>query len=81
MRLRVIGGGCSGLSYNLEFDERGEGDLVGEHNGFSVYIDRKSAVYLRGVMLDHQSGLSGKGFIFHNPNASNTCGCGESFSI
>ena len=81
LRLRVVGGGCSGLAYQLEFDAKVEGDLIGEHEGFSVFVDRKSAVYMRGVTLDHQSGLSGKGFIFHNPNASNTCGCGESFSI
>ena len=81
LRLKVVGGGCSGLSYALEFDGKTDGDMVGDHLGFSVYIDRKSAVYLRGVTLDHQGGLNGKGFVFHNPNASSTCGCGESFSL
>ena len=81
LRLGVKGGGCSGLSYRLEFDSKKEGDLVVPYAGFNVFLDRKSTIYLRGISLDHQKGLSGKGFVFHNPNASNTCGCGESFSI
>ncbi|MCW8132263.1 MAG: iron-sulfur cluster assembly accessory protein [Planctomycetota bacterium] len=81
LRLGVKGGGCSGLSYKLEFDQKKEGDLVIAYEGFSVFLDRKSTIYLRGVTLDHQKGLQGKGFVFHNPNATNTCGCGESFSV
>jgi len=81
LRLGVKGGGCSGLSYKLEFDLKKEGDLELPYDGFCVYLDRKSTIYLRGVTLDHQKGLQGKGFVFHNPNASNTCGCGESFSV
>lgn len=81
LRLSVKGGGCSGMSYKLEFDLKKEGDFVAQYDGFSSYLDRKSTIYLRGVTLDHQKGLSGKGFVFQNPNATNTCGCGESFSV
>jgi len=81
LRLGVKGGGCSGFSYRLEFDQKKEGDTVIPSEGFSVFLDRKSLIYLRGITLDYQKGLQGKGFVFHNPNASNTCGCGESFSV
>ena len=81
LRLGVKGGGCSGLSYHVAFDTEREGDHVIEHDGFRVFLDRKSTIYLRGIQVDHQGGLSGKGFVFKNPNASNTCGCGESFSV
>jgi len=81
LRLRVAGGGCSGLVYKLDFDEERPGDLVVAGEGFWIYVDRKSAIYLRDVILDHQSGLEGRGFVFKNPNAANTCGCGESFSL
>jgi len=81
LRLGIKGGGCSGLSYLLEFTEEREGDTVVDFEGFQVFLDRKSTIYLRGVTLDHQSGLDGRGFVFHNPQASNTCGCGESFSL
>lgn len=81
LRLGIKGGGCSGLSYLLEFTEEREGDTVVEFDDFRVFLDRKSTIYLRGVTLDHQGGLDGRGFLFHNPQASNTCGCGESFSI
>ena len=81
LRLGVSGGGCSGLVYKIEFSARQDGDLVLPHDGFDLLLDRKSAVYLRGVILDHQQGLGGKGFQFQNPNASNTCGCGESFAV
>lgn len=81
LRLAVSGGGCSGLVYKVEFDTRQEGDLVVPFEGFDVLMDRKSTIYLRGITLDHQQGLSGRGFQFHNPNASNTCGCGESFAV
>lgn len=81
LRLGVKGGGCSGFSYKLEFDQKKEGDIVVPYEQFNVYLDRKSTVYLRGITLDYQKGLSGKGFVFNNPNATNTCGCGESFAV
>jgi len=81
LRLGVKGGGCSGFAYKLEFDQKKEGDIAVEYSDFNVFLDRKSVIYLRGITLDHQKGLQGKGFVFHNPNASNTCGCGESFSV
>jgi iron-sulfur cluster assembly protein len=77
----VSGGGCSGLVYKVAFDARMEGDVVIPQNGFEVFMDRKSIIYLRGIVLDFQKGLSGRGFQFTNPNASNTCGCGESFAV
>jgi iron-sulfur cluster assembly accessory protein len=81
LRLGVSGGGCSGLVYNVEFDGHKEGDLVIDQDGFEIFLDRKSIIYLRGVILEFQKGLSGRGFQFRNPNASNTCGCGESFAV
>jgi len=81
LRLGINGGGCSGLVYNVEFDRRKDGDIVVAEDGFDIYLDRKSTIYLRGVTLDYQQGLSGRGFQFQNPNASNTCGCGESFAV
>jgi len=81
LRLSVKGGGCSGLVYKLEFDAKKDGDVEIPYAGFSLFMDKKSTIYLRGITLDHQKGLQGKGFVFHNPNASNTCGCGESFSV
>ena len=81
LRLSVIGGGCSGLSYEMGFSEARTDDSVLEFDGFSVLLDPKSTIYLKGISLDYQDGLMGKGFVFQNPNATNTCGCGESFSI
>lgn len=81
IRLAVKGGGCSGLSYHLDYDEAKERDHVIEHNGLKVLVDRKSAIYLKGMTLDFNDGLNSRGFKFINPNASNTCGCGESFSV
>ena len=81
LRLGVIGGGCSGLSYEMEFSERRPDDTVIEYDGFEVFLDPKSTIYLKGITLDFQDGLQGKGFVFANPNATNTCGCGESFSV
>ena len=81
VRLGVKGGGCSGFSYVLEFDAPREGDNVIEHEGVKFFIDRKSSIYLKGIQLDYKSGLRGKGFAFQNPNATSTCGCGESFSV
>lgn len=81
LRLGVVGGGCSGLSYQMDFSENRPGDQVLEFEGVRVLLDPKSAIYLKGVTLDFEDGFSGKGFVFRNPNATNTCGCGESFSI
>jgi len=81
LRLAVVGGGCSGLSYKIEFSDKKEKDNCVEYSGVNVFIDPKSSIYLKGVTLDYQDGLNGKGFIFVNPSAQNTCGCGESFSI
>ncbi len=82
VRVGVEGGGCSGLMYQLTFDtEMKDGDQVFEDNGVKVVVDRKSFLYLIGTELDFTGGLNGKGFVFKNPNASRTCGCGESFSI
>lgn len=81
LRLGVVGGGCSGLVYKSELDAPRDGDVTVPCDGFDVLLDRKSSIYLRGVTLDHQGGLEGRGFVFRNPNASNTCGCGESFAV
>jgi iron-sulfur cluster assembly protein len=81
VRLGVKGGGCSGLSYVLEFGKQREGDNIVERDGIRFLMDRKSAIYLKGIVLDYKEGLNGKGFVFTNPNASSTCGCGESFSV
>lgn len=82
IRVGVEGGGCSGLMYQLNFDnEMKEGDQVFEDNGIKIVVDKKSYLYLIGTTLDFSGGLNGKGFVFKNPNADRTCGCGESFSI
>jgi iron-sulfur cluster assembly protein len=81
LRLGVIGGGCSGLSYDMNFSRRNPEDSVIEFDGFTVLLDPKSTIYLKGITLDFKDGLQGRGFVFSNPNATNTCGCGESFSI
>lgn len=81
LRLAVIGGGCSGLQYKIEFSDKKEKDNIIERDGFKVFIDPKSSIYLKDVVLDFKDGLQGKGFVFENPNATNTCGCGESFSV
>jgi len=82
VRVGVKGGGCSGLMYDLSFDDllRPE-DKVLEDQGIKLVVDKKSVLYLAGTMLDFSDGLNGKGFQFINPNASRTCGCGESFSL
>lgn len=81
VRLGVKGGGCSGLSYVLQFSQQRDGDNVVEQDGVRFLMDRKSAIYLKGIVLDYREGLNSKGFVFQNPNATSTCGCGESFSI
>ena len=81
LRLAVTGGGCSGLSYKIEFGDAKDKDNVLDFSGVKVLIDPKSLIYLKGIVLDFKDGLNGKGFVFENPNAKNTCGCGESFSI
>jgi iron-sulfur cluster assembly protein len=82
LRVSVKGGGCSGLSYNLDFDnEEKTGDQFFEDKGIRITLDMKSFLYLAGTELDFSDGLNGKGFNFNNPNASRTCGCGESFSV
>jgi iron-sulfur cluster assembly protein len=81
LRLAVIGGGCSGLSYKIEFSDTKEKDFIQDYGDIKVVIDPKSSIYLKGVRLDFQDGLNGKGFVFENPSAKNTCGCGESFSM
>ena len=81
LRVSVIGGGCSGLTYNLDFDkEERIGDLVLEFDGLKVYLDMVSVQHLKGTTIDFISGLQGTGFKFNNPNAVRTCGCGHSFS-
>ena len=82
LRMRVVGGGCSGLQYKLEFEEAPNDDTnMIESHGVRVFMDMKSALYLAGSELDYDDGLMGQGFKIHNPNAKNQCGCGESFSV
>ncbi len=82
IRVGVEGGGCSGLMYKLEFDTTmHENDKEFEDNGVKIVMDKKSVLYLAGTILDFSGGLNGKGFVFNNPNAGRTCGCGESFSL
>lgn len=81
IRVSVKGGGCSGLKYDLDFDNQiNEDDSVTEFD-IKVVCDKKSVLYLMGTTLDYSGGLNGKGFVFNNPQASRTCGCGESFSL
>ena len=82
VRVGVKSGGCSGLSYDLNFDNlKGSEDKIYEDNGVKIIVDNKSFLYLIGTTLEFSGGLNGKGFVFNNPNASRTCGCGESFSL
>ncbi|MBC9794551.1 HesB/IscA family protein [Sinomicrobium weinanense] len=82
VRVGVKSGGCSGLSYELKFDKlQNENDKVFEDNTVRILVDKKSFLYLVGTILEYSGGLNGKGFVFNNPNAQRTCGCGESFSL
>ncbi len=82
LRIGVRGGGCSGMTYTLGFDEKAnESDTVIEADSINIFVDGKSLFHITGTELDFTDGLTGKGFIFNNPNASRTCGCGESFGV
>ena len=82
IRVGVKKGGCSGLSYDLTFDHaQSEEDRIFEDNQVRILVDKKSLLYLLGTTLEYSGGLNGKGFVFNNPNAQRTCGCGESFSL
>jgi len=82
LRVSVVGGGCSGLSYKLDFDNEGQpNDQVFEDNGVKLVTDLKSFLYLCDTTLEFSDGLNGKGFHFSNPNASRSCGCGDSFAV
>jgi len=82
LRVAVKGGGCSGLAYDLSFDDEIEGsDMQFEDKDVKILVDGKSFMYLYGTELDFSDGLNGKGFAFNNPNASRSCGCGESFAV
>ncbi|WP_324024641.1 iron-sulfur cluster assembly accessory protein [Maribacter sp. BPC-D8] len=82
VRVGVKSGGCSGLSYELNFDDKkDDADKVFEDNNVRIIVDKKSFLYLVGTVLEYSGGLNGKGFVFNNPNAQRTCGCGESFSL
>lgn len=82
VRVGVKSGGCSGLSYELTFDKkRQDEDKIFEDNGVKIIVDKKSFLYLIGTTLEYSGGLNGAGFVFNNPNAQRTCGCGESFSL
>lgn len=82
VRVGVKSGGCSGLSYDLSFDRsQTDEDRLFEDNQVKILVDKKSLLYLLGTTLEYSGGLNGKGFVFNNPNAERTCGCGESFSL
>jgi len=82
VRVGVKSGGCSGLSYDLKFDNNTEeDDKIFEDNGVKIIVDKRSFLYLVGTTLEYSGGLNGTGFVFNNPNANRTCGCGESFSL
>lgn len=82
LRIAVVGGGCSGLSYKLDFQKDPQpNDKIFESDGVKLFIDPKSFLYIKGLELDYSGGLNGTGFTFKNPNASKSCGCGTSFSV
>ena len=81
LRMKVVGGGCSGFQYELGFDEQRNGDRIIDKDGLKVFVDPRSILYLAGSILDYKDGLMESGFKIENPNANSTCGCGESFSV
>ena len=82
LRIAVVGGGCSGLSYKLDFQKAPQtGDKAFEIDGVRIFVDPKSALYVKGLELDYSGGLNGTGFVFKNPNATKSCGCGTSFAV
>jgi iron-sulfur cluster assembly protein len=81
LRVKVIGGGCSGLQYKMDVDEPRDGDKIFELNGAKLVVDRKSFLYLNGTELDYADGLMASGFNLRNPNVKRSCGCGQSFSV
>lgn len=81
LRVRVVGGGCSGLQYKMSIDSERKGDKVFEHQGARLYVDRKSYLYLNETRLDYSDSLTNVGFQLENPNVKRTCGCGESFTV
>lgn len=81
LRVGVKGGGCSGMSYVLGFDQKQDGDQEFEHEGMRIFMHKSHALYLMGMEIDFQDGLNARGFTFKNPNATNTCGCGSSFAV
>src|SRR5512146_282926 len=81
IRVGVVGGGCSGFQYSMDFENaQRDGDTVVEQDGIKLFVDPMSSMYLQGVTVDYVVGLQGAGFKFNNPNAKNTCGCGQSFT-
>jgi iron-sulfur cluster assembly protein len=81
LRVKVVGGGCSGLTYKMDIDQPREGDKVFEHDGVKLVVDRKSFLYLKGTELDYKEELMASGFSLRNPNVKRTCGCGTSFVV
>lgn len=82
LRVSVIGGGCSGMSYKLDFQKEPQpNDKIFEQDGIRVFVDPKSYLYIKGLTLDYSGGLNGTGFTFKNPNATKSCGCGTSFAV
>jgi iron-sulfur cluster assembly protein len=81
LRVKVVGGGCSGLTYKMDLDQVRDGDKVFEHAGAKLVVDRKSFLYLNGTILDYQDELMSSGFNLQNPNVKRTCGCGSSFGV
>ena len=81
LRVSVVGGGCSGLSYKMAFEEKpADADKVLDFNGLKVFVDPRSSLFLSGITIDYEDGLNGSGFTYQNPNAKRSCGCGTSFS-
>jgi iron-sulfur cluster assembly accessory protein len=81
LRVKVVGGGCSGLTYKMDLDQAREGDKIFEHGGAKLVVDRKSFLYLNGTVLDFKDELMSSGFNLQNPNVKRTCGCGSSFGV